>query len=263
MRAARPATWIVALLVAATTATACAGPAADVGSTPVTAPSTEPFHDDFDDPSSLEAWQVSPGQQLSGGPAEVSVVDGHLRVVSAHAAWLDQAEAFGLVRTVSGDVDVTARVRTTGKTDARPDIAWSLAGVMLRDPAGGPADWIHWTVGEVGGPVLERKRTSAGHSILELVELPDGGPVDLRMIRSGDRVVLAYRQGDGPWAVAYDYAWVDMPRTLDLLITAQSGGVGDHADLVAYTDFVDVTATAFDADAMELLTSGDPAPLNA
>ena len=225
-------------------------------------PVTEPFREDFDDPAALEEWTQTQGQRLSGGPAEATVVDGELRVVAPHGSWLDQAEAFGLARTVTGDVDVTARVRTTGVTAERPDIAWSLAGLMLRDPAEGPEDWIHWTVGEVGGPVLERKRTSTGRSILDLFELPDASPVDLRLIRSGDLVVLAYRQHDDPWTVAYDYTWVNMPTTMDLLLTAQSGGVGDHADLVAYTDFVEVVPTAFDQEEIALLAERDASPLN-
>ena len=222
----------------------------------------EPFRDDFDDAASLAAWELRQGQRHSGGPGAVSVVDGELQVVSPHASWLDQAESIGLVRTVSGDVDVTARVRTTGVLGERPDIAWSLAGIMLRDPAEGPADWIHWTVGEVGGPVLERKRTTSGRSILDLVALPDASPVDLRLIRSGDLVVLAYRQHDDPWTVAYDYTWVELPETLELILTAQSGGVGDHADLVAYTDFVDVVPTAFGQEEIALLADRDAAPLN-
>lgn len=182
--------------------------------------------------------------------------------MSPHASWLDQAESVGLARTDVGDVDVVARVRTTGTRGDRPDIAWSLAGLMLRDPGEGPADWIHWTVGEVGGPVLERKRTSTGHSILDVIEQPDASPVDLRLIRIGELVLLAYRQHDEPWTVAYDYTWTDMPDTVDLLLTAQSGGVGDHADLVAYTDFVEVVPTSLAESAIRRLAEGDAAPLN-
>lgn len=251
----------------------CTGEVADAVDTPnpsstaETSPPTadsasEPFRDDFDDRGSLGAWELRQGQRLSGGPGEVAVVDGELRIVSPHASWLDQAESIGLAREISGDVDVTARVRTTGVLGDRPDIAWSLAGLMLRDPAEGPADWIHWTVGEVGGPVLERKRTSTGRSILELIELPDASPVDLRLIRKADLVVLAYRQRDEPWIVAYAYTWVDMPETVELLLTAQSGGIGDHADLLAYTDFVEVVPTTFDQEEIALLADRDAAPLN-
>jgi len=267
MRAVWPVLSAVAIAAAIT---GCASASADgeepvagptATPTPAQAPLAEPFRDDFDDASSLDSWRVTQGQH-SGGPAEVSVVDGELRVVSAHASWLNEVEAFGLARTVVGDVDVTARIRTTGTSGEHPGVAWSLAGLMLRDPAGGPADWIHWTVGAVNGPTLERKRTSTGRSILDLIELPDYSPIDLRLIRSGDHVMLAYRQHDDPWTVAYDYTWVEKRETMHLLITAQSGGESDHADLVAFTDFVEVVPAAYEADEVALLAERDASPLN-
>lgn len=254
---------------AALAAVAACGPTGDsTGDStgePATQPAAEPatrFHEEFDGATALTGWTVVRADLLSGAAGTAAVVNGGLELTSPHTRWLHEEIGFGVSRPVVGDVDVVARVGVRGTATPVPDIDWSLAGIMLRDPEPGPEDWIHWTVGDVEGPVLERKRTSAGSSILQLLPLPSGGPVDLRMIRRGDRVVLAYRQDDDPWTVAYAYVWTGMPTEVELVLTAQSGGEGDHADMVARTELVDVAPATFDEASMELLAGRDAGPLN-
>ena len=221
------------------------------------------FAEGFTSATSLRGWQIDTGDVMSGGPPRATVSAGALHLRPAQSRWLDSFSALGVKRTVTGDIDVSALVATRGVHSPEPTVDWSLSGLMLRDPSAPSPHWLHWSVGHVGGPVLERKETWNGESDLHLIHLPKAGPVQLRIIRTGGDVVLAHRQGKGGWTVDYTYASARLPDTVDLLVTAQSGSLDDHADLVADIDWVragPVLLTAADRQAVE---AGNAAPLNA
>ena len=228
-----------------------------------TPPAPQSFADEFASATSLHDWRILTGDVMSGGPPRATVSAGALHLRPAQSRWLDSFSALAGERTVTGDIDVSALVATRGVHSPAPTVDWSLSGLMLRDPNAPSPHWLHWSVGHVGGPVLERKETWNGKSDLHLIHLPEAGPVQLRMIRTGGDVVLAHRQGKGGWTVDYTYASARLPDTVDLLVTAQSGALDDHADLVADIDWVRAGPVDLSAAEREAVEAGDAAPLDA
>lgn len=164
-------------------------------------------------------------------------------------------------REVNGDVTVIAQLDVRGTTSAAPTVDWSLAGLMLRAPGQqGAESWVHWTAGQIGGPVLERKSTRSGRSQLALVDI-DPGPVTLQLIRAGEHVILLHRRGAEQWTRDAVYGRPDLPATAEILLTAQSGGEADRADMVALFDRVEITPGAPPVVVLNALLAGDASGL--
>jgi len=194
---------------------------------------------------------------MDGGEAVAEVADGILQVTAAQSGWIDTRHAFGLARSIAGDVMVTARIRALGRDADFPDVDWSLAGLMLRSPTlpGGRENWVHVSVGRVGRPVVERKSTTGSRSRLSLVDVPRGW-TELRLVRAGEAVLVLHRGEGEDWTLDFTYQRPDLPDTLEVLLTAQTGGEGDHGDLVAEYDWLRVVESPLDPETVEDVEGG-------
>jgi len=153
--------------------------------------------------------------QAFGWPDKVkalSVDDGVLRLEPRHSAWVRDAQAPFLFKTVAGDFDMRARVRVRSATGEVPGGTWSLGGLMAREPNRQTAatwqprsqNWHFVTTGvahERGRVVTETKGTYNSYSSLKLRPFRSGW-VELRLVRVGMALfALARADASEPWQV--------------------------------------------------------------
>ena len=191
---------MLSLLLAAAQAIA-AGPALD---------------DEFDAPGLSSEWTRF--DQAYGWPDKLKALDvgrttpGALHLEPRHSAWVRDAQAPFLFKTVQGDFDVRARVRVRGLNGEVPGGTWSLGGLMARIPNGQTAaDWqprsenwhfITTGVGHEPGKVMtETKATFNSYSSLKLRPFRSGW-VELRLVRVGMTLFALARGSDKePWQI--------------------------------------------------------------
>lgn len=175
--------------------------------------------DEFND-GDLEGWTRF--DQAFGWPDKIKALDvgrtdpGSLHLEPHHSAWVRDLSAPFLFREVSGDFDVTARVRVRGAGGAVPGGTWSLGGLMARVPNGLTArrwapraeNWHFITtgVGHVAGEtMIETKSTFNSYSSLKLRPAPNGW-IELRLVRVGMAIIaLARPEGETEWRVRDRY----------------------------------------------------------
>lgn len=212
---------------------------------------------EFDGPSALDGWRISPGESMDGNTPGFHVEDGNLVIDAVQSEWIDRKHGESVGRLLEGDVVLTARVRANGTGSAVPAVPWSLVGIMLRVPTTVPSreDWIHWSAGYVTGPTLEHKETRTGHSVLSLIPVPQGW-VELRVVRHGPDILLLHRPDGGRWTYDHRYRRPDFPRALEVLLTAQTGGESDRGDLIARFDWFHAARSPLSAATIAQLGQG-------
>lgn len=204
--------------------------------TPAPAPvATAAFADEFDTPASLQHWTSF--EAAHGWPdhaRRVEVKDGVLELVPWTSGWYAEFHAPFLHREISGDFLVTTRIAANGVNREVPTSAWSLAGLMVREPRAvtpqswepRAENWLFITTGvadRVDTPVFESKTTVNSRSNLKL-RPARAGWAELGIARIGPTFLLLVRQGDEPWRVHERFYRMDLPRTVQV-------------GLVAYTDW--------------------------
>jgi hypothetical protein len=225
--------------------------------------------DGFGDPATLAGWTVMQGDVQGGPPARYDVdrtAPGQLTIRPAYSWWVKDGRAFFLYRLVSGDFSVTTRLQATGVHGGIPQASWSLAGLLVRSPAG-DADraaerWVGWTAGAVrGARVFERKTTVNADSQLVLAQRSPGW-VQLRVVRVADQLALLRRYPGGRWVLQWTYARPDLPAVMQVGIDAQSGwdldrpGSRHPHDLVAHVDSIRFAETGIPDDVRAKVASG-------
>lgn len=171
------------------------------------------LNDEFEGTALDSSW--SRFDQAFGWPDKVkvlSVTGGVLRLEPRHSAWVRDAQAPFLFKTVTGDFDMRARLRVRGAKGEQPGGTWSLGGLMARVPNGQTAatwqprsqNWHFVTTGiahERGRVVTETKGTFNSYSSLKLRPFRSGW-VELRLVRVGMALFALARGGPGePWQV--------------------------------------------------------------
>jgi hypothetical protein len=174
------------------------------------------LNDEFDGATLSEGWTRF--DAAYGWPDKVKAIDvgsttpGALHLQPHHSAWVRDLQAPLLFKTIQGDFDVRARVRTRGLTGDIPGGTWSLGGLMARIPNGQNAsnwqprseNWHFITTGvgfERGKAMTETKGTYNSYSSLKLRPFSSGW-VELRLVRVGMALVALARQSpDQPWQV--------------------------------------------------------------
>lgn len=218
--------------------------------------------DEFRDPTSLDQWTRF--DRAGGWPdrfqrLEVDPTgDGSLWIEPGTSGWYADFHGALLSKRVNGDFDVTVRLKTSGKADAVPTRAWSLAGLMVRQPrAVTPADWVpgqeNWlflttgTGDRAGVPMIESKTTVNSRSNLKLRPTAPGW-VELRIIRLRDAFILLRRpEGEQRWVVHERFHRRDLPFTLEV-------------GLAAYTDWDSAEAYWNDPAAFNTAAFADGTP---
>jgi hypothetical protein len=158
------------------------------------------------------------------------VEGGELRLEPGTSGWYADFHAPFLFQEVTGDFDVSARVRADGPDGAVPRVPWSLGGLMVRAPRdaspatwtpGGEA-WLFLTTGVAprgGEPVFETKTTVASRSQLRL-HPARGGWVELRIVRRGADFQLLTRYDGADWTPIERFQRPDLPLTLQVGLNA-------------------------------------------
>lgn len=245
--------------------TACGSAIPTVAVAPQPAPTAEPpqptptakiddllaLSDEFDDPGTLRNWQDH--ATVEGWPSWIEAVDvdttssGHLFLIPLSSGWYQDYRGVFLFKTVTGDFDVTTRVQATGKQSELPKRAFSLSGLMVRQPrqvtmetwTPGHENWLFITTGfgdhhpqRAGKPQIETKTTVNSRSTLVL-RLSRSGWVDLRAVRVGQTFLMLYRFPGDAWQISQIYQRPDLPPTLQVGLNAYSSN-GTSGDVVAF-----------------------------
>jgi hypothetical protein len=174
------------------------------------------FSDEFDATELSKDWTLF--HAAYGWPDKIKALDvgrttkGALHLEPYHSAWVRDLNAPFLFKTVQGDFDVRARVRSRGLAGEIPGGTWSLGGLMARVPNGRKADdwqprsenWHFITTGvghEAGKAMTETKGTYNSHSSLKLRPWGSGW-TELRLVRVGMALfALARPEGETQWQV--------------------------------------------------------------
>ena len=190
--------------------------------------------DEFGAPESLAAW--SRFDAAEGWPdmlKRAEVKGGNLVLEPWTSGWYAEFHAPFLFKEVSGSFVATARVRVRGKEAEIPSEAWSLAGLMVREPRPQSGakweprgeNWLFLTTGiahEIGKPVFETKTTVNSRSNLKLHPAKSGW-VDLRIVRLGPNFILMSRYDGEGWQVRERFFRLDLPRTLQVGLNVYTG----------------------------------------
>ncbi|GLC25723.1 hypothetical protein [Roseisolibacter agri] len=219
-------------------------PGETLACTPSTARDLDALSDEFTDSTTFAGPQArwrwfhaqngwpSMLRRMAGGAA----ADGHLYLEPALSGWFADYHAPLLYQTVTGDFDVTARVRaaSAGSADSVPRALWSLVGVMARAPRAVIPDawtprgenWLFVTTGTgeaPGVPVIETKSTVNSGSNLKLRPARAGWH-ELRIVRVRETFLLLSRaEGEG-WRVRERVLRRDLPFTMQVGLVAYSDG---------------------------------------
>ena len=246
---------LAALLVAA-----CGGGG---GAPPPPGPAVDPLaalSEEFDDPSTLSAWQrlfVTEGW----GFDQLEIHDigatraGWMTLVPYSSSWYQEWRGVLVHKLVSGDFIASMHIEVANRAgDAAPGSLYSLGGLFVRAPrAITPATWttggenyVFLSIGAANTPGAwqsEVKTTVDSDSILEI----DAGAssADLRCARIGSVMLLLRRLGAGAWTVHRRYVRTDFPPTLQVGITT-------------YTDWATCEAAGYPTHNTTLLVGGNP-----
>jgi hypothetical protein len=205
----------------------------------------KPSNTVFDSPQALKGWL---SLQIEGWPNRWNELrfeeengQRHLVIEPKVSSWYEDIIGGFLYQPVTGDFEVTARVKASGRKGATPTRSFSLGGLMVRAPREvtanhfepGKENWLFLTTGTVdrpGEPQFEVKTTM--NSVSTLRSYPaQRGWVDLRIVRLRELFTLLYRYDGGEWTYLDQWVRPDLPQTMQV-------------GLIAYTDW-DSTAEVY------------------
>ena len=212
---------------------------------------TAALNDEFNGPGLSAEWTRF--DQAYGWPDKVKALDvgrsvpGALHLEPRHSAWVRDAQAPFLFKTVQGDFDVRARVRVRSVRGDVPVGTWSLGGLMARIPNGRNApdwqprmeNWHFVTTGvghEPGKVMTETKATFNSDSSLKLRPFRSGW-VELRLVRVGMALFALARGNDQePWQLRDRWYRMAGPPVMQigLIAYATSDAVAPGPDEVMY-----------------------------
>jgi len=192
--------------------------------------------DEFDDPTTLKAWQRVFEVEKTGAD-QLQLIDigrsapGMLTVVPHTVVWYQDWRGPLVFKPVEGDFVVTTRLRVTGRQGrGAPRSNFSLAGLMVRTPRDitpqtwrpGGENYLFLSLGSADRPgsyQLEVKTTHNSKSDLAISDAA-GDTALLRIARVGPHIVTLVRQGEQPWRVHRRYFRDDLPTTLQVGLTS-------------------------------------------
>ncbi|WP_276480152.1 hypothetical protein [Paraflavitalea pollutisoli] len=172
----------------------------------------EQLSDEFSDEASLVQWKRF--HDVEGFPDKIgllAVKEGKLKLQPKASGWYADNQAPFLFKTLTGNFDVRARLKVSGKGTELPTIDWSLAGLMVRQPKRTDRNswqprqenWLFITTGvaeQTNLPVFEVKTTNNSLSNLKL-RPAKAGWVELRIVRLEAAFVLMARYEGQRWQI--------------------------------------------------------------
>jgi hypothetical protein len=150
----------------------------------------------------------------------VSVANGMLSLRAVgDSLWLNNNEGVLVYKMVNGDFKATTTVHVSKASDPSmpPDQAIHLGGIMTRNPAGPPENFVLLVIGfaEMGHLAVENKTTTNGSS--QFGETPWTADAELRLCRVGASITLLYRTpGTTTWTTDLQLTRSDLPATLQI-----------------------------------------------
>jgi hypothetical protein len=196
------------------------------------------FNTIFDSPQALEGWSLL---SIEGWPDrwhafrfEEENGQRHLAIEPKVSSWYEDIIGGFLYQSITGDFEVTARVKASGRKGLTPTRSFSLGGLMVRAPREvtshnfepGKENWLFLTTGTVdrpGEPQFEVKTTMNSVSTLRSYPAQQGW-VNLRIVRLRELFTLLYRYDGEEWTYLDQWVRPDLPQTVQV-------------GLIAYTDW--------------------------
>ena len=211
---------------------------------PLAAEEEKGFLSEFENLSDIQEWKQHSPEGFAPKWEDPEVDDGMLVLKPYASTWYNDYQGGHLYKEVTGDFELTTRLRVTGLEGGVPSKSFSLAGIMARAPRDFTAEtftyakenWVFITTGSaqpVGTQQYETKATKNSLSALELHDAPIGW-VDLRMLRVGHTFTLSAKPADtDDWEQHRVVELEDMPTMLNV-------------GLIAYSNWNAVAATTLD-----------------
>lgn len=186
------------------------------------------LNDDFSDTSSLKKWSIL--HQVEKWPNKLNTLkieDGKLILEPRTSGWFQDGNAPFVYKTVNGDFDVKARVKSSGISSDIATSLWSLGGLMVRTPrketaenwSPGRENWIFITTGVAATEnkqVIETKYTINSRSNLKLRDARAEW-ITLRIVRVGHAFIMLYKYDtDKAWTVHERFYLQQWPNQLQI-----------------------------------------------
>lgn len=162
--------------------------------------------------------------------------------------WKDAEQGPFLWQTVSGDMELQARIRVTKSMDTTrgPDAGFQLGGIMLRPEGVDPENHILLGVACMGNPQLKMvsQNTVRGNSAIHVTRVEQNEFV-FRLRRKGPQVELHYQEpGTDSWTLLRQYQRPEWPAELQAGIAgyAYVPGTGPNRkpDLLIRADLIHI-----------------------
>jgi len=186
------------------------------------------LNDDFSDTSSLKKWSIL--HQVEKWPNKLNTLkieDGKLILEPRTSGWFQDGNAPFVYKTINGDFDVKARVKSSGISSDIATSLWSLGGLMVRIPrtetaenwSPGKENWIFMTTGIAATEnkqVIETKYTINSRSNLKLRDARAEW-ITLRIVRIGHAFIMLYKYDtDKAWTVHERFYLQQWPNQLQV-----------------------------------------------
>jgi hypothetical protein len=195
------------------------------------------LNDEFKSSESLKSWNQShEREQIPSKIHKLTIENDNLILEPGISGWFQELQAPFVFKEVSGDFDVTARIKLTGLETEVPSAPWSLGGLMVRasrqtrgaDWQPKEENWMFMTTGvaeEPGKIITESKFTANSRSSLKL-RASKSGWITIRLVRSGYSFVYLYKfDGDKTWTVRERFYHMNMPMTLEVGVVAYTNAL--------------------------------------
>ena len=195
----------------------------------------------FDDICSIDQWldiQVTEGWNIQALEThDISLTNpGSFTMMPYTVTWYADWRGPLIYKLIQSDFVLTGNVTVTNRDeDAIPGSAYSLGGLMVRNPktlTNGPIGWVpgqedyvflsigrgannHPSCPGCAAPHFEVKSTNNSNSILNLSSIPTN-TADIRMIRLHPYVLILYRFPGDPWVVHRRYFRDDLADTVQV-----------------------------------------------
>lgn len=221
------------------------------------------FNDEFKSAESLKSWTLAHDkEQLPSKIRKLTIENDNLVLEPGISGWYQELQAPFVFREITGDFDVTVRLKLTGLETEVPQVPWSLGGLMLRasrqtrGESWQPKEenWMFMTTGvaeEPGKVITESKFTANSRSSLKLREAKSGW-ITMRAVRAGYSFVFLYKfDGDKNWTVRERFYHMNMPPKLEVGVVAYTNAlsVGNKIYFTEPKTFNNNTFDQYKADA--------------
>jgi hypothetical protein len=199
--------------------------------------SSLPAGDEFDGATLGPTWDI-----LDATRADIAVANGSLTIAPhGNALWFNAGTGPLVYKLATGDFKVTSTVHARKTSDATqpPDRPIEVGGLMLRNPAAPPENYVFLDIGFAEQQRLGVEHKSTRDSASTFDETPSSADADLRLCRTGS-TISAWRRdpASSSWQLELTVDRPDLPATVQVGLDASTGqatpDVTIHFDNVSF-----------------------------